>query len=133
MSNAFRYQHINYNLLKEAGYKRYDQKIRDSSALWQKKIVDKNGIKYWICFFEYDWSKLLDSSMNVISFEPSVQFEVDEDSCVNVDFLLSDNHTIEHIEQFYDKMFLLMNFPYNEPKENFEGSSMIENFEVCND
>lgn len=117
MSNPFRYQHINYDLLKESGYKRYEQKIRDSSALWQKSIKDENGIKYSITFFEYDWSKLVDSNMNVISFEPSVQFEVDDESCVNVDFLLSDHHTIEHIEAFYDKMFKVMNFGYAEPKE----------------
>lgn len=129
MSNPFRYQHINYDLLKEAGYKRYEQKIREASALWQKKIIDENGIKYYITFFEYDWNKLVDSNMNVISFEPSVQFEVDEDSCVNVDFLMSDNHTIEHIEEFYDKMFSLMNFNYAEPKVH----NIIESFEVCND
>lgn len=117
MSNPFRYQHINYDLLKEAGYKRYEQKIRDASALWQKKIKDEKGIKYHIAFFEYDWSKISNGSMDVISFEPSVQFDVDEDSCVNVDFLLSDHHTIEQIEQFYDKMFTMMNFPYSEPTE----------------
>ena len=121
MSNPFRYQNINYDLLKEAGYKRYEQKIREASALWQKKIVDENGVKYSITFFEYDWSKLVGSNMNVISFEPSVQFEVDGDSCANVDYLLSDDCTIEHIEKFYDKMFLAMNFNYSEPKENFEG------------
>ena len=130
MENPFRYQHINYDLLKEAGYKRYEQKIRDASALWQKKIKDVNGVRYYIAFFEYDWSKISNGSMNVISFEPSVQFEVDEDSCVNVDFLISDNHTIEQIEEFYDKMFNRMRFNYSELKEsiNFEDS-----FEVCND
>ena len=130
MSTPFRYQKINYDLLKEAGYKRYEQKIREASALWQKNIKDKNGIKYSITFFEYDWSKLVDSSTNIISFEPSVQFEVDENSCVNVDFLFSDDHTIEHIEKFYDKMFVAMNFKYSEPKSC---SDSFENFEVCND
>ena len=130
MSTPFRYQKINYDLLKEAGYKRYEQKIREASALWQKNIKDKNGIKYSITFFEYDWSKLVDSSTNIISFEPSVQFEVDENSCVNVDFLFSDHHTIEQIEAFYDKMFKAMNFNYAEPKSC---SDSFENFEVCND
>ena len=118
MSNPFRYQNINYDLLSEAGYKRYEQKIRDSSALWQKNIVDERGVKYSITFFEYDWREISNGSMDVISFEPSVQFEVDEDSCANVDFLMNDNHTIEHIEAFYDKMFSVMNFNYAEPKEN---------------
>lgn len=120
MSNPFRYQNINYDLLKEAGYKRYEQKIRRASALWQKKIVDENGVKYSITFFEYDWSKLVDSNMNVISFEPSVQFEVEGDACAVVDYLMNDNHTIEHIEKFYDNMFTTMNFNYAEPNENFE-------------
>ena len=118
MSNPFRYQNINYDLLKEAGYKRYEQKIREASALWQKIIKDEYGVKYHITFFEYDWREISNGSMDVISFEPSVQFEVDEDSCANVDFLMNDNHTIEHIEAFYDKMFSVMNFNYAEPKEN---------------
>ena len=127
MSNPFRYQNINYDLLKEAGYKRYEQKIREASALWQKKIVDENGVKYSITFFEYDWSKLVDSNMNIISFEPSVQFDVEGDACTIVDYLMNDNHTIEHIEKFYDNMFNTMNFNYAEPKD------YSENFELCND
>lgn len=129
MNNPFRNQNINYDLLKEAGYKRYDQKIRNASALWQKKFQDQNGIKYHITFFEYDWREILNGSMDVISFEPSVQFEVDQDSCINVDFLVTTFHTIEQIEQFYEKMFTLMNFNYEEPKVH----NIIESFEVCND
>ena len=59
-------------ILENSGYKRYDDIWRHAYCLYQKKITDKKGIKYFINYYLYR-----DEKQN-ITFEVDLQFELDD-------------------------------------------------------
>ena len=59
-------------ILENSGYKRYEDIWRHAYCLYQKKITDKKGIKYFINYYLYR-----DEKQN-ITFEVDLQFELDD-------------------------------------------------------
>ena len=110
----FRNDLITYESLKKFGYKRYlDKSDLGKDAVWCKKIRDASGVKYIICFSEHDWTKFTNHFYNDTSFEPYVQFNQDDDNSVNVTYLQNDL-TIDKIEDFFESIWIKMQFSYNE-------------------
>ena len=59
-------------ILENSGYKRYEDYLRHAYCLYQKKITDEKGIKYFINYYLYR-----DEKQN-ITFEVDLQFELDD-------------------------------------------------------
>ncbi len=47
---------ITDKILKSNGYKKYRDLLYNAKCLFQKKIVDEHGIKYFISFYKYDYN-----------------------------------------------------------------------------
>lgn len=65
-------------ILENGGYKRHKDYLRHAYCLYQKKITDSKGIKYFINYYLYR-----DEKEN-ITFEVDLQFEL-EDCVMNID------------------------------------------------
>lgn len=65
-------------ILENSGYKRHKDYLRHAYCLYQKKITDEKGIKYFINYYLYR-----DEKEN-ITFEVDLQFEL-EDCVMNID------------------------------------------------
>ena len=59
-------------ILENSGYKKYEDIWRHAYCLYQKKITDEKGIKYFINYYLYR-----DEKQN-ITFELDLQFELDD-------------------------------------------------------
>ena len=59
-------------ILENSGYKRYKDYLRHAYCLYQKRITDSKGIKYFINYLLYR-----DEKEN-ITFEVDLQFELDD-------------------------------------------------------
>ena len=59
-------------ILENSGYKRYEDIWRHAYCLYQKKITDSKGIRYFINYYLYR-----DEKQN-ITFEVDLQFELDD-------------------------------------------------------
>lgn len=59
-------------ILENSGYKRYDDVFRSAYCLYQKRIEDAKGIKYFINYYLYRDEK------DNITFEVDLQFELDD-------------------------------------------------------
>lgn len=59
-------------ILENGGYKRYDDVFRSAYCLYQKRIEDEKGIKYFINYYLYRDEK------QKITFEVDLQFELDD-------------------------------------------------------
>ena len=59
-------------ILENSGYKRYEDYLRRAYCLYQKKITDSKGIRYFINYYLYR-----DEKQN-ITFEVDLQFELDD-------------------------------------------------------
>ena len=59
-TKKFRNPSLNYNNFINEGYRFWTGKGMSNYAdgFWQKKFTDNKGIKYFIEFYEYDWSKV---------------------------------------------------------------------------
>ena len=83
-------------ILENSGYKRYEDIWRHAYCLYQKRISDEKGIKYFINYYLYR-----DEKQN-ITFEVDLQFEFD-DCVMNIDlfdfkYKKLINFTVEAIE-----------------------------------
>lgn len=59
-------------ILENSGYKRYNDNFRNAYCLYQKRIEDAKGIKYFINYYLYRDEK------DNITFEVDLQFELDD-------------------------------------------------------
>lgn len=65
-------------ILENSGYKRHKDYLKHAYCLYQKRIEDEKGIKYFINYYLYH-----DEKEN-ITFEVDLQFEL-EDCVMNID------------------------------------------------
>ena len=62
---------INEKILKENGYKKYQDLLYTSDCLYQKRITDEKGIKYFINFYKYgqEYEVRMDIEKDIYSLE----------------------------------------------------------------
>lgn len=62
---------INEKVLLENGFKKYQELVESADCMYQKGIMDKKGIKYYISFYKYDqeYEVIIDSEMDIYSLE----------------------------------------------------------------
>lgn len=108
----YRNPKLTHAVLVRAGYKKWKSPYADAVALWQKKVFDNSGTKYYINIYEHDYGMLTNKKLDFIGFEPSVVFNNDNEDSVKVDYIMSDNSTIKKIEEFYNTIFKAMKFKY---------------------
>ena len=58
-------------ILENSGYKRYDDVFRSAYCLYQKRITDEKGIKYFINFYKYgqEYEVRMDIEKDIYSLE----------------------------------------------------------------
>ncbi len=99
----------------DAGYKRYNQRIRGAEFLLQKCISDHSGRKYFIDVLVYNWKEFQSSNLHLpdYSFQPEIQFRFEDDSqpTINVSLILSKQHTIETVEKEFEKIWTFLGKP----------------------
>lgn len=104
--------------LRAAGYRRHmsDGARRSGEgrfvALWQKRITDEYGTRYFIDIREWDWSSLAGARPGP-EFGASVQFRRDERR-FTIDFLGSSTDGITMIEETFDEFWHHMEFTHAE-------------------
>lgn len=92
--------------LELSGYKYYEApEYKDSSALYQKKIANDNGVCYFINIYEYDLSSIRNAPYD-LAYQTDMQFRRD-DNYFNVSFSCQD---IEDAEKYAEEFFVKMNF-----------------------
>lgn len=105
----------------DAGYKRYNN--WDSSGaefLLQKRFDDEYGKKYFINIRVFNWKEFKVNNRNPhlpdYSFAPDIQFQFEggERPTMNVELILSNDHTIETVEKEFENLWILMGKPYYE-------------------
>lgn len=99
-------------ILENSGYKRYEDIWRHAYCLYQKRISDEKGIKYFINYYLYR-----DEKEN-ITFEVDLQFELD-DCVINMDlfnfkYKELTNFTVEAIEAKIEGIWKKLNAKYYE-------------------
>lgn len=113
---------INPKVLKEAGYKSFNDRMKEKSAWymgsWQKRYDDENGIMYFINFNFFDQHKdeHLKSAFkdSRFSWEADMQFNsIEEDMTINMS-IFSSKKNLQEIEVFVLKLFKRMNIQYYE-------------------
>lgn len=101
----------------DAGYRRCESNaIQDADFLLQKRIDDKEGMKYYITVEVYEWKNRPyfwnHTSCPDVSFQPDIQFTRDNGMSVNVQWLMDDDSTIKEVEQEIEKMWVFLGESY---------------------
>lgn len=105
---------LKFESLEEAGYKRYPVNgYKNADSLFQKRIDDEIGKKYFIDILCYDFRKFAQANTD-FSFEPQVQFREGCGDAVDVALLSNEEKSLEEVEEFFDKIWNTLNKPYNE-------------------
>ncbi|MTH94866.1 hypothetical protein [Roseibium sp. RKSG952] len=103
-------------ILENAGYRQYNRSGthvagRDGFvALWQKRITDELGIRYFVNFTEWDFSYLLKKPV-ARSMWANVQFNLKDDAVSDVSHSIA-NYSLEEVEGFFEKMWVEFGFEY---------------------
>ena len=107
---------INAETLLGNGYRRSDHRLNEAcNTLYQKKVVDARGTRYFIDIHEYDWSVYPQRIGPRFSYEPQVRFyEGDGETAVNMTVMLDRVKTVEDLEAYVDSMWKRMEFGYYE-------------------
>ncbi|WP_315921486.1 hypothetical protein [Mesorhizobium sp. SP-1A] len=130
--------------LLEAGYKRIDAKGNNflkndyCIALWQKRVDDENGTRYFINFFEYDMSNLKGVAPG-LSYDCEVQFHRGEndEQTLSSHIALGKDATVAEYEAFIEELFLTMGFNHydattyglkNRPVEPYKSLQMAAEY-----
>lgn len=101
----------------DAGYKQYKETHKSAEFLLQKRIDDEYGKKYFVNAWVYNWKEFQgrNPSLPDYSFAPDVQFQFDDGRpTMNVELILSNEHTIETVEKEFENLWVLMGKPYYE-------------------
>ena len=106
----------------DVGYKRYNN--RDNSGaefLLQKRFDDEYGKKYFINARVFNWKEFQERNPQLpdYSFAPDIQFQFrnSERPTMNVELILSNEHTIETVEKEFENLWVLVGKPYYEKWE----------------
>ena len=111
---------LTFEAPEEAGYKKYPANgYKNADSLFQKRIDDEIGKKYFIDILCYDFRKFAHPNTD-FSFEPHVQFREGSGDAVDVVLLLNEEKSLEEVEEFFDKMWKTLDKPYNERWEGQE-------------
>lgn len=103
--------------LLEAGYKRITAdgknflKNEHCTALWQKRVDDDYGKRYFVNFFEYDMSNL--KGVNpAIRYDCEVQFNrgLNDEQTLSSHVALGKDATVGDYEAFIEELFVTMGF-----------------------
>lgn len=87
----------------KAGYRQYASYESGSSATFQKKVVDTNGVKYFININEYDFSEFSNYPKSLNPLQYSMEARLYKD---NTDFDIVVHvreETLEQAEQLIEK------------------------------
>lgn len=97
--------------LEDSGYKKYVadfyKTLMHTDTLYQKRITDQSGVRYFINAWYYDTDILKDS----IQFD--VQFTINEEESIHTNVTLVTND-IKFAEVEFDKLWNRMNYEYYE-------------------
>lgn len=102
--------------LRVAGYIRHSPDATRRSgetgllALWQKRVMDEVGTRYFINVREWDWSQFNTASQKH-SFDAAVQFHRDG-RYFNVDYIGNSDDSIIVIELMFDELWEKMDFAH---------------------
>lgn len=107
---------INAETLTANGYRRYnDNRSPAATALFQKRVTDERGIRYFINVVEYDISVIPNYPGPTLRYEPDVRFyEGDGEDAVNVSIMLDRIKTVQDLESYVLHMWNKMSFGYYE-------------------
>jgi len=110
--------------LLDNGYQKFRDNLKNSEALYQKRVSDDEGIKYFLNVYHWNIKKLDPNTPIPHSFHFEVQFYKDQEAkenTVNVSFHgeFIDNEyrpttTLQDAELFFEGMFDKMKFEYRE-------------------
>ncbi len=99
--------------LVEAKYKKYAALTKiHANCLWQKKVTDAIGTRYFINIYEYDFSEF--EALRPLLFEVDEQFEVPFVGTINISFSVSLEDTISSIENKVDTLYRILGAKYYE-------------------
>lgn len=107
--------------LAAAGYRQYmDGSIRlrgeACQRLWQKRVTDGRGIRYYVNVFEYDLKKTVPAYKGTSPcFEAEAQFRGKDDVVVNVQVLPAAGQGVEDVEAVIGQIWESMGFQYADP------------------
>lgn len=107
--------------LLEAGYKRIDAKGKNflkgnyCNALWQKRVEDNHGTRYFVNFYEFDHSNLQVAPSDV-GYDCEVQFNrgVNDEQTLTSNVSLAKDATVADYEAFVEELFVTMGFNHYE-------------------
>lgn len=115
---------MNGSDLYKAGFRRvpssdYNSFLKGDScvALWQKKVDDDHGRRYFINFFEFDHTLHTDLNLpNPISFSCEIQFRRgrNDEQTLTSTISLSKEATVADYEAFAEELFVTMGFNHYE-------------------
>jgi hypothetical protein len=107
---------INEQTLLANGYRTYRDSLKTDPGYvisFQKRFDDETGKKYFINFDHFDF--VFGNGNTVFSFSPHVQFSLGaERDHVNVAMHGRDDHTLEEVEAFFEKVWNQMGFDHYE-------------------
>jgi hypothetical protein len=111
--------------LEKAGYRRFDQKGSTRAgeggfvALWQKRIEDDLGTRYFVNFTEYD----LTPFTGCHSFHADVQFNFTNGGFSNVTHSVN-KQTIEDVEDYFNLIWETIGMGYYEGGPEYPEAGM---------
>jgi len=110
---------IKADTLLRAGYRRYENPTRDGESnrwLFQKRVRDQQGTRYFIDIVEYDWSAYSQRTGDRFSYEASVHYYVDDGLPTCVVSCQDDgaNASIEALEAYFDQVWTRLELGYYE-------------------
>ena len=99
---------ITADTLLKAGYRRYENPTRDgdwNQWLFQKRVRDEQGTRYFIDVQEYDWSRYPQRRGDRFTYEASVHYYVDDGlpTCVMTCQDDAAMASIESLEAFFSR------------------------------
>lgn len=121
--------------LAKAGYRPFEDhaprlKGNGCTCLWQKKIEDGNGVRYFINVYEWHLDKIIPNYPGPVpSFAPEVQFTVNAKGDVSDVGCGGRDTTIEVVEAYFDRMWRSMGFGYSELEPSYSGEPAASGLE----
>lgn len=98
--------------LKNAEYCLYDDTLYNSERLYQKRVSDEQGIKYFINFYQYNKEKT--NKVTNITWKVKLQFQLSISTMSITLFTFKDNSDLSEIEQFIDDLWERLEAHYYE-------------------
>ena len=92
---------INDNLLEKNGYTKYNDNVYNSETLYQKKVKDKKGTKYFVDFYKYVFTVFNNEPI----YEVRLHINKDNYSLNILLYTISKDMSLEEIEKEVDKIW----------------------------